>query len=250
MDPLGKRVEPDCAELHLGHDGDAQGGGALPSRHLPGDHGLHRGMDGANAGNVFVDAAHVSRQRLELHVGDDRGGRRQRVPPAVRRRRDLRLHRASRRGAPLRPVRHAQHAGECVHDRPVPAPKESSHPQKRRVESESVMYMHPAMNKVAVVARLDEFYGETPCAFLVHKEDMRSTVTATDVIAWCRECMSHYMVSKTVVFRAELPRRQDPEVPRQGNEACREKLAARCSRVSVNHQYLCGLFVNNSTFMS
>jgi acyl-CoA synthetase (AMP-forming)/AMP-acid ligase II len=75
------------------------------------------------------------------------------------------------------------------------------------VEVESVLYMHPAVNEVAVVARPDEFWGETPCAFVVLKEGAAaSTVTGADVIAWCRDRMPHYMVPKTVVFRAELPR--------------------------------------------
>ncbi|KAL3565431.1 hypothetical protein D5086_033477 [Populus alba] len=34
------------------------------------------------------------------------------------------------------------------------------------VEIESVLYTHPAVNEAAVVARPDEFWGETPCAFV------------------------------------------------------------------------------------
>ncbi|CAD6261780.1 unnamed protein product [Miscanthus lutarioriparius] len=78
------------------------------------------------------------------------------------------------------------------------------------VEVESVLYNHPAVNEAAVVARPDEFWGETPCAFVSLKEGSGSgapgAVTAADVIAWCRERMPHYMVPKTVVLRAELPK--------------------------------------------
>ncbi|RLM66742.1 putative acyl-activating enzyme 6 [Panicum miliaceum] len=65
------------------------------------------------------------------------------------------------------------------------------------VEVESVLYGHPAANKAAVVARPDELRGETPCAFISLKEDAAGTVTAADVLAWCRERMPHYMVPRT-----------------------------------------------------
>ena len=74
------------------------------------------------------------------------------------------------------------------------------------VEVESVLYDHPAVNEAAVVARPDELRGETPCAFVSLKEDAAGTVTAADVIAWCRERMPQYMVPRTVVFHAELPK--------------------------------------------
>ncbi|TVU16559.1 hypothetical protein EJB05_40130 [Eragrostis curvula] len=74
------------------------------------------------------------------------------------------------------------------------------------VEVESVLYGHPAVNEAAVVARPDEFWGETPCAFVSLKEGATGTVTPADVISWSRERMPRYMVPKTVVFRAELPK--------------------------------------------
>ncbi|CAL5029342.1 unnamed protein product [Urochloa decumbens] len=74
------------------------------------------------------------------------------------------------------------------------------------VEVESVLYGHPAVNEAAVVARPDELRGETPCAFVSLKEDAAGTVTAADVMAWCRNRMPNYMVPRTVVFRAELPK--------------------------------------------
>jgi acyl-CoA synthetase (AMP-forming)/AMP-acid ligase II len=74
------------------------------------------------------------------------------------------------------------------------------------VEVESVLYNHPAVNEAAVVARPDDFWGETPCAFVGLKEGSAGAVTAADVIAWCRQRMPHYMVPRTVVFRDELPK--------------------------------------------
>jgi acyl-CoA synthetase (AMP-forming)/AMP-acid ligase II len=73
------------------------------------------------------------------------------------------------------------------------------------VEVESVLYGHPAVNEAAVVARPDEFWGETPCAFVSLKQG-GGAVTAADVVAWSRERMPRYMVPKTVIFRDELPK--------------------------------------------
>ncbi|THU60218.1 hypothetical protein C4D60_Mb07t10330 [Musa balbisiana] len=74
------------------------------------------------------------------------------------------------------------------------------------VEVESVLYGHPAVNEAAVVARPDEYWGETPCAFVSLKEGAGVAPTDKEVIEWCRERMPHYMAPKTVVFRAELPK--------------------------------------------
>ncbi|KAI3462264.1 hypothetical protein Pfo_018927 [Paulownia fortunei] len=74
------------------------------------------------------------------------------------------------------------------------------------VEVESVLYTHPAVNEAAVVARPDEFWGETPCAFLSLKEGVKEKPTEKDVMAFCRAKLPHYMVPKTVVFKEELPK--------------------------------------------
>lgn len=72
------------------------------------------------------------------------------------------------------------------------------------VELESVLYAHPAVSEAAAVARPDEFWGETPCAFVSLKEG--AAATADDIIAWCRNRMPHYMTPKTVVFLPQLPK--------------------------------------------
>ncbi|EMS64064.1 2-succinylbenzoate--CoA ligase [Triticum urartu] len=74
------------------------------------------------------------------------------------------------------------------------------------VEVESMLYGHPAVSEAAVVARPDEFWGETPCAFVSLKEGAAGAVTAAEVIAWSRKRMAGYMVPKTVVFSTELPK--------------------------------------------
>ncbi|KAI4388875.1 hypothetical protein MLD38_001165 [Melastoma candidum] len=73
------------------------------------------------------------------------------------------------------------------------------------VEVESILYGHPAVNEAAVVARPDEYWGETPCAFLSLKEG-QNLPTEKEMIEYCRERMPRYMVPKTVVFRDELPK--------------------------------------------
>jgi acyl-CoA synthetase (AMP-forming)/AMP-acid ligase II len=74
------------------------------------------------------------------------------------------------------------------------------------VEIESVLYTHPAVNEAAVVARPDEFWGETPCAFVGLKDGLTQKPGEKDMIDFCREKMPHYMVPKTVVFKDELPK--------------------------------------------
>jgi fatty-acyl-CoA synthase len=71
------------------------------------------------------------------------------------------------------------------------------------IEVESVLYKHPAVLEAAVVARPDEKWGETPCAFVVLKQG--AAATADDIIAFCRQNMASYKIPRTVVFR-DLPK--------------------------------------------
>ncbi|XP_073145011.1 2-methylpropanoate--CoA ligase CCL4-like [Henckelia pumila] len=74
------------------------------------------------------------------------------------------------------------------------------------VEVEAVLYSHPAVNEAAVVARPDTFWGETPCAFVSLKEDLEEKPTEKEIREFCKARMPLYMVPRTVVFRAELPK--------------------------------------------
>ncbi|KAK7385646.1 hypothetical protein VNO78_31401 [Psophocarpus tetragonolobus] len=74
------------------------------------------------------------------------------------------------------------------------------------VEVEAVLYAHPAVNEVAVVARPDEFWGETPCAFVRLKEGLVTPPSVGEVVEFCRERLPHFMVPKTVVFKEALPK--------------------------------------------
>ncbi|KAI3519062.1 hypothetical protein L1887_08055 [Cichorium endivia] len=74
------------------------------------------------------------------------------------------------------------------------------------VEVESVLYTHPAVNEAAVVARADDHWGETPCAFVSLKAGMVGKVTEREVAEYCRGKLPGFMVPKTVVFKEELPK--------------------------------------------
>ena len=67
------------------------------------------------------------------------------------------------------------------------------------IEVENVLYQHPAVLEAAVVARDDETWGETPCAFIDLKADADG-VSEADIIEFCRDHMAHFKAPKTVVF--------------------------------------------------
>ncbi len=71
------------------------------------------------------------------------------------------------------------------------------------IEIEDVLYEHPAVALAAVVARPDERWGETPCAFVELKPG--ADLTEAEVIAWCRDRMAHFKVPRHVVF-GEVPK--------------------------------------------
>jgi fatty-acyl-CoA synthase len=71
------------------------------------------------------------------------------------------------------------------------------------IEVEGVLYRHPAVMEAAVVARPDEKWGETPCAFVTLKSG--ETATETSLIEFCRDNMAHFKCPKTVIF-TELPK--------------------------------------------
>ena len=66
-----------------------------------------------------------------------------------------------------------------------------------------MLYKHPAVAHCAVVAKPDERWGETPCAFIELRPG--STATAEDIIAWCRTGLATYKCPRHVVF-AEIPK--------------------------------------------
>ena len=71
------------------------------------------------------------------------------------------------------------------------------------IEVETVLYRHPAVLEVAVVAKQDDHWGEVPCAFVTLKEDRAAD--AEELIAFCRDNMAHFKCPKVVVF-GSLPK--------------------------------------------
>ncbi len=72
------------------------------------------------------------------------------------------------------------------------------------LEVEECLYRHPAVMEAAVVARPDERWGETPCAFVTLKPGA-GAATSEDIVAWCREHLAGFKVPRTIVF-GELPK--------------------------------------------
>ena len=71
------------------------------------------------------------------------------------------------------------------------------------IEVEEVLYKHAAVAACAVVAKPDEKWGETPCAFIELKPG--AAATAADIIAWCQQHLARYKCPRHVVF-AEIPK--------------------------------------------
>ena len=70
------------------------------------------------------------------------------------------------------------------------------------IEVEGVIIAHPAVANAAVVAKPDEKWGETPCAFVMLKPG--ATASAEDIIAHCRANLAGFKCPRHVVFR-DLP---------------------------------------------
>jgi fatty-acyl-CoA synthase len=67
------------------------------------------------------------------------------------------------------------------------------------IEVENTLHAHPAVMMAAVVAKPDDKWGETPCAF-VELKDPNADTTEQDIISFCRENLAHFKCPKTVIF--------------------------------------------------
>jgi len=72
------------------------------------------------------------------------------------------------------------------------------------IEVEDTLMKHPAVMFAAVVARPDERWGETPCAFIERRAGHES-VSAQELLDYCRANLAHYKCPRHVVF-CELPK--------------------------------------------
>ena len=70
-------------------------------------------------------------------------------------------------------------------------------------EVEEIAVTHPAVLEAAAIAQPDEHSGEVVALFVVPKDP---SVTAQDIIDFCRKSLAAYKVPKHVYFRKELPK--------------------------------------------
>jgi len=86
------------------------------------------------------------------------------------------------------------------------------------IEVEDALFEHPGVQLAAVVARPDEKWGESPCAFVEMKPGHEAT--AEELIEWCQARLARYKCPRTVVF-AEIPKTSTGKVQKF---ALRERL--------------------------
>jgi len=71
------------------------------------------------------------------------------------------------------------------------------------IEVEDALYKHHAVAAAAVVAKPDDKWGETPCAFVELKPGERAT--ADELLQWCKTHLASYKCPRYVVF-ADIPK--------------------------------------------
>ncbi len=71
------------------------------------------------------------------------------------------------------------------------------------IEIEGALYRHPAVLEAAVVAKPDEKWGESPCAFVTLKDDAEAS--AEDLMKHCRTLLAGFKIPRTVLF-GQLPK--------------------------------------------
>jgi fatty-acyl-CoA synthase len=72
------------------------------------------------------------------------------------------------------------------------------------IEVEDTLYGHAAVAAVAVVAKPDDKWGETPCAFIELKPGLDAP-SAQEMIDFCRANLAHYKCPRHIVF-GEVPK--------------------------------------------
>jgi fatty-acyl-CoA synthase len=92
------------------------------------------------------------------------------------------------------------------------------------IEVEDVLYRHPQVMEAAVVARPDETWGETPCAFVTLKPDA-GPVSEAEIIAFCRANLAHYKAPKAVVF-GPLPKTSTGKIQKYALREQAKEIAA------------------------
>ncbi|MDR2155739.1 MAG: long-chain fatty acid--CoA ligase [Burkholderiaceae bacterium] len=73
-------------------------------------------------------------------------------------------------------------------------------------EVESLMFRHPAIQEVCIIATRDAYRGESAKAVVVLRLEQRGKVSERDIIDWCRDHMAVYKVPRVVEFVDALPK--------------------------------------------
>jgi fatty-acyl-CoA synthase len=71
------------------------------------------------------------------------------------------------------------------------------------IEVEDALYKHPAIMAAAVVARPDDKWGETPCAFVELRPG--ESLTEAEIIEHCRGLLARFKCPRSVIF-CEVPK--------------------------------------------
>ncbi len=71
------------------------------------------------------------------------------------------------------------------------------------LEVEETLYRHPKILEAAVVARPDDKWGESPCAFVALRAGEQAE--PEEIVQFCRDNMAHFKIPRTVIF-GELPK--------------------------------------------
>jgi long-chain acyl-CoA synthetase len=74
------------------------------------------------------------------------------------------------------------------------------------IEIENVLYLHPAVEEVAVISHPDPYRGETVKAVLSLQFEYMGKVSEQDIIDFCKERLAAYKVPRIIDFRDILPK--------------------------------------------
>ena len=73
-------------------------------------------------------------------------------------------------------------------------------------EVEDILYQHPAVREAGVVGAPDAYRGETVVAYVALKSGFEGTVTAEELIAFCKQRMANYKYPRRIEIMEELPK--------------------------------------------
>jgi len=73
-------------------------------------------------------------------------------------------------------------------------------------EVEAVLARHPAVAEVAVLGRPDPTWGEAVHAVIIPVAGQAGTVSADEIVSWCRDNLAHFKCPRSVEFVDSLPR--------------------------------------------